>query len=137
MREILFRGRRIDNGEWVYGYYVATKDSHFICYDNQYDDDLFLSPTNIMIEVDPETVGQFTGFRDNKRTAEYPEGQMIFEGDLISDGYNNIGIVEWISGDNPGFYLHWTNIETGGFDGINEWGTVIGNIFKNPELLEV
>jgi len=81
-------------------------------------------------------VEQFTGLRDSKRTSEFPEGQMIFEGDLISDGHNNIGIVEWLSGDNPGFYLHWPNVETGGFDGIDKWGIVVGNIHEHKNLLD-
>lgn len=74
MKEIKFRGKRINDKEWVFGYLVKTKNSTYICYDGQYDDDLFLSPKNILIPVDPATVGQFAG---------EIQGQQVHEGDVI------------------------------------------------------
>lgn len=81
MREILFRGKRIDNGEWVYGFYFCM----------HHDDDRehihhFIIPLNvplpkdkpigeIQVEVDPSTIGQYTGLTDN--------GKKIFEGDVL------------------------------------------------------
>ena len=76
MREILFRGRTTQGKEWISGFYGAYSKTPFIGAHNSYG-------TMLWFEVDPETVGQYTGLRDCKRTAEYPEGQMIFEGDVI------------------------------------------------------
>ena len=74
MREKLFRGMRKDNGEWVEGFLFQTKEHTYIAYAEQFDDDLFLSPKNIFIEVIPETVGQFICLTAN--------GKKIFEGDV-------------------------------------------------------
>ena len=64
MRKIKFRGKRIDNGEWVYGYYIAVF-SHSIV-DN----------IGVAFEVESKTIGQFTGLYDKNNTP-------IYEGDLI------------------------------------------------------
>ena len=130
MREILFRGKSIGSGAWIKGAFCA-KDC----------DDPFGSmvdrPSIIKYEepnsgywfrVDPETVGQFTGFFDH-------DGQKIFEGDIIS-GYDNTYVCRWDEG----------NAEFTVFDGKESFGLayadymnmeVIGNIHDNPELLEV
>lgn len=144
MREILFKGKREDNGEWVYGYLleadncITDKKSTFIIEQNAtyYGYGKFACS----FEVKPETVGQFTGLTDRN-------GNKIFEGDIVK---------EWAS--------HWktplkTEVNTyavvceqlGSVHLIRktEWGEnstplyrrsvveVIGNIYDNPNLLEV
>lgn len=105
MREIKFRGKRVDNGEWVYGFYavlpkftlpVAAMGEDSYCEDGadyiiefktmQHPNFSNAYPLQVcdkeVYEVDPETVGQYTSLRDIKRTEEYPEGQEIYEGDI-------------------------------------------------------
>ena len=97
MREIKFRGKRIDNGEFVYGLLCRT----FIAgnLENGYGIQVADEFEMVAYEVDPETVGQFTGLRDNKRTAEFPEGQKIFDGDIVKDKHSQMFVVRW--------NIHW------------------------------
>nr|DAL94494.1 MAG TPA: YopX protein [Caudoviricetes sp.] len=126
-REILFRGKRVDNGEWVEGFYACVLDSHYIITGR------FDSLTNGIInseayEVTPETVGQFTGLTDRN-------GVKIFEGDIVR--YGQRGKVEYNSGSAQ-FTLNFTNSTYEGFDKIPFCDCeVLGNIYDNPELLEV
>lgn len=70
-RKILFRGKRIDNGEWVYGYYIAVF-SHSIV-DN----------IGVAFEVKSKTIGRYTGLTDKN-------GKKIFEGDICQGNeYSN------------------------------------------------
>ena len=137
-REILFRGKRTDNGEWVEGNLIVfpkTKRTKIMVW-NWADLDFDA------IEVDPETVGQFTGLTDKngKRIFEgdictYPDGWVDYAGDGVETF--SIGVVAWDE-KNPSFYLtnnvgvEWDEI----WDAVDEIA-VIGNIHDNPELLEV
>lgn len=120
MREILFRGKRIDNGEWVYGYFYEDIGS-FI-------KERASSVSTNTHHVDPSTVGQYTGLTDKN-------GKRIFEGDVVAyPDYGNLAVV-W---DDGTFQLMYADT----FYDLLDCGTsgmciVIGDIHDNPELLEV
>ena len=133
MREILFRGKRKDNGKWVYGNYAVTDNNekqHFIFQNKAFE-----------FEVDPETVGQYTGITDDNE-------KKIFEGDILGvtnddPDYDYITKVyldcDTLCVDVQGQDYDYTSI---GF-AIEIWDDecdqveIIGNIYDNPELLEV
>ena len=136
MREILFRGKRLDNGDWVYGYYVhigpvSCQRAYII---PEYASSLYVN------EVDPSTVGQYTGLKDKN-------GKRIMEGDIIDAS------AEWWDASGPAGHsspiipVEWCEYYCG-FDPFANYDCdcgvfiyannciVIGNIHDNPELLE-
>ena len=126
MREILFRGKCKNDNEWLYGFpYVTRKNAVKI---NWYCSEFGSMRT---YEVDPETVGQYTGLTDKN-------GKKIFEGDLIrSTETGETAIVQWFS-EHSAFMIWCKTSNQVGFlyeceKSIIE---VIGNIHDNPEILK-
>lgn len=138
MREIVFRGKRINDGKWLEGNLLVWLDG---------ETDIFVrdpgdSECQLKFSVYPDSVGQYTGLKDNK-------GKKIFEGDIVRfedaeadfEGYHdnvfvNQGIV-WLS---PWDEVLFTNRQTVEMDDlyINEGAIdaeVVGNEFDNPELI--
>ncbi len=144
MPEILFRGKRVDNGEWVYGTYGRHTSFDAMIIDRPYlDSNGDLTALNFWT-VNPETVGQYTGLTDKN-------GVKIFEGDIVKEYKTKDkvkGVVkfgEYQSGinkyaDDLGFYVEWTTenflIRELGYWCRKNMLEVIGNIHDNPELLE-
>ena len=134
MREILFRGKRADNGEWVEGDVLQTRyHSGHIEYQI-----MPQTPVSSAVPVLPKTVGQFTGLTDRN-------GKRIFEGDICRfKRFNDIYIGKIVFNVKTASFIMWYQPIVGAYgekatqkmllsvcDGIE----VIGNIHDNPELL--
>lgn len=133
MREMLFRGKRLDNGQWVAGFYCTNPEWDRKTYGEHH---WIISGKNgIKYEVDPATVGQYTGLKDMN-------GKRIFEGDICqNDKTGGIVFVAW-HGTMAGFVWSkkkWCDnlFDFGELFRVHDKYAVIGNIHDNPELLEV
>lgn len=132
-RVIKFRGKRVDNGEWVYGDLLKPFKSQFYVLDySKFDYDCFehIGEVAEQFEVVPETVGQFTGLLD-KNSKE------IYEGDILSTQERDIFFVIVWDSFNCGFKFR--NIKTNSYYEIDESLIrleLVGNIHDNKELLK-
>lgn len=133
MSERKYRGKRVDNGEWVYGAYFCLHHNdgrqhihHFIIPDNtQIPKEKPIG--EIQVEVDPATVGQYTGLKDKN-------GVEICEGDIVTFNNNNFKVVY----KQDRYYIGWVATDEGENCYIHIWYDdieVLGNIYDNPEML--
>lgn len=139
MREYLFRGKQVDRwekGKWAEGYLKVFEGNAFIYVnlDNPY--------AIHWAQVDPETVGQYTGLTDKN-------GVRIFEGDILEDSLKQeiytVNIGEYnqcdtcFDDEEKAAYGCYT-VDSNGFEEsighAHIWAIVIGNIYDNPELLK-
>lgn len=130
-REILFKAKQANNGEWVEGYYArygfTGKEKHYIV--PVYASDLYA------FEVDKKTVCQYTGLTDKN-------GKKIWENDIIKT--SRYGKDDGKGSNFAGFDIFSVRWDDGGFALYSKWRRfnlrdnngyeVIGNIFDNPEL---
>lgn len=105
MREIFFRGKRTDNGEWVEGYYYKAKycrtDDKLCDYITVPHPKEYNEPSSHYI-VNPDTLGQYTGLKDKN-------GAKIFEGDIVKcvDVNNGGSFTAIVSFGNPNYEYNW------------------------------
>lgn len=146
MREIEFRGKRIIDDTWIYGGYIKTHRTN----------KSLIGGTSRFCQIKPETLGQYTGLKDNN-------GTKIFEGDIVkytrknmyapTASFHNQDIVSlhkicW-NEEKHAFYQQHYKIESkqckcigGGSLNFNDERAekniieVIGNIYDNPELIK-
>lgn len=123
MNKILFRGRRQDDGEWEYGYYLGPWDAEKTA---------FIAPvsnTEKRVAVLRDTVGQFSGMFDYF-------SEMIFDGDVLVDMESNkLYVVLYGAGV---FTVYATGVWG---EPLSDWlwirnAKITGNIYENPELME-
>lgn len=143
MCEILFRGKRVDNGEWIEGSLISGafttlgRDIKYILCPDKADYDCFedFSEENGIFEVITETVGQYTSFTDKN-------GTKIFEGDICRKFKSGDCVsVAW-HGTMAGYV--WSKrkennryiFDFGDLFRVSDKYEVIGNIHDNPELLD-
>lgn len=127
-RKIKFRAKIINRhypNDWDYGFYVPSENGGYLCESLEHIGSSYWNAD--AVQVDPKTLGQFTGLTDKN-------GKEIYEGDIFLNEHNEeCGTVDFYDGS---FWVHWGSIavllaeENSGF-------SVIGNIHENPELLEV
>lgn len=133
----LFRAKRIDNDEWTYGYLYGIWERKYI---------LWGMTNNVpdMTEVEPSTICQCTGLKDKN-------GKLIWENDIVAYYFGKTcapicfgsyqSCFDNTKTEHVGFYVNW-NDKCNYRKDLGYWinmieADVVGNIFDNPELLEV
>ena len=146
-REILFKAKRKDNGKWVEGYYCKLDETtycisedyerhpvpthHYILYETM--TDWGLPNRFLQFEIDPDTLCQYTGLTDKN-------GKRIWENDICDTFENDSkemlrNVVKFEDGCFKVFKKHYLSMHLDCYEESDL--KVVGNIFDNPDLLEV
>lgn len=143
MREILFKAKQINNGEWVQGYYthVPYLSKHYIVHETKIQCGINAWQTMNSCEINPETLCQYTGLTDKN-------GKKIWENDVVKYHFGeDTAVIRFGKYQScfdsqkcchVGFYVDWQDYKR---KDLGYWVqmidcNVIGNIFDNPELLK-
>lgn len=148
MREILFKAKSIQTGEWIEGYFAIICEKTVIIEkesEKYYSiDDEKNSRGNRIIEINPETLCQFTGLTDKN-------GKRILENDIVEHHFGKRyapikfgtyqNCFDSTKASHVGFFVDWSDENYSRKD-LGYWVNMVedkiaGNIFDNPELLEV
>lgn len=138
-RTIKFRGKDIEKKEWVYGYLYQDEFKSFIIQErtiqlkpNDVNGPAEYDNETVFIEVDPKTIGEFTGLQDKNKKDIYEDDivNVIHENPDEDIYFETVGIVEfsnglfWINGTGHRIIQHWFYN-----DGKRE---ILGNRFETP-----
>ena len=143
MRESIFRGKLLNNGEWAFGYFCEFANNRTGEQESYIQTIKQDGRIDLIHKIDPFTVGQYTGMVDKR----------IFEGDVFKYGFDEvaaIGVVKFgeysfgshFDMNNVGFYVEWNPRAMYYRSDLGFWLKqrkadieLIGNIYDNPELL--
>ena len=146
MREILFKAKRVDNGEWEIGSLIALPTGEYEISNrcnNPPDSDPMWNKVVITHKVNPSTICQYTGLKDKN-------GKKIWENDIIKYHFGEIYVpikygcyqncFDSQKAEHVGFYVDWTGDKCLRKD-LGYWidmvyAMPVGNIFDNKELLQ-
>lgn len=149
MREIKFKGKRKDNSEWVIGYFIPMKHNdmrehiHIFIIPEGVDMNYGVLLEDVLVEVLPETVGQYTGLKDKNGTEIYEGDVVKFDND-IDEVYEEVGVCVFEKAESN-FVLQYKGyrkecyalhtiylIDNEEYQCLYE---VLGNKYENPELI--
>lgn len=138
MREILFKAKRIDNGEWIEGHYTECRGETFIGIDTSSMFEIFCPPVIRWFKVSSETICQFTGLCDKNRNKIWENDIVNHNGEYVPVKFGRYCSSFDYGSYNLGFYVDFPE-ESFYRKELGYWCRKVetsGNVFDNPELLQ-